>query len=69
MTSLTVPVPGFAEAGADVARLSREELLDPKTCAGCHPQHYREWASSMHAYASDDPVFIAMNRRGLKGKS
>lgn len=46
--------------------LSREELLDPETCKTCHPTHYREWASSMHAYASQDPVFLAMNRRGQR---
>lgn len=44
--------------------LSREELLKPETCADCHPRHYREWKSSMHAYAAADPVFLAMNRRG-----
>lgn len=42
----------------------RQELLDPETCRGCHADHYREWAGSMHAYASEDPVFLAMNRRG-----
>lgn len=46
--------------------LTRAELLDPETCAGCHPRHYREWASSMHAYAADDPVFRAMNARGQR---
>jgi hypothetical protein len=46
--------------------LDRAQLLDPATCNGCHPQHYREWASSMHAYASDDPVFVAMNARGQR---
>jgi hypothetical protein len=44
--------------------LSREALLDPLTCEGCHPAHYREWKASMHAYAADDPVFIAMNELG-----
>ena len=48
------------------ATLSREALMDPETCAGCHPKHYREWASSMHAYAGEDPVFIAMNKRGQR---
>jgi hypothetical protein len=43
---------------------SREELLDPETCRECHETHYREWAGSMHAYAAEDPVFLAMNRRG-----
>lgn len=46
--------------------LSREELMDPVTCARCHQKHYDEWASSMHAYAADDPLFIAMNQRGQR---
>ncbi len=44
--------------------LTREQLLDPQTCQSCHPSHYKEWSGSMHAYAADDPVFLAMNRRG-----
>jgi hypothetical protein len=44
--------------------LTREQLLDPENCKDCHPKHYEEWSSSMHAYATRDPVFIAMNRRG-----
>jgi len=43
---------------------SREALLDPRTCQSCHPGHYDEWAGSMHAYAAEDPVFLAMNARG-----
>ena len=43
---------------------TRAELLDPQTCKECHAKHYEEWAASMHAYASRDPVFLAMNRRG-----
>lgn len=46
--------------------LTREELLDPATCESCHPVHYEEWQSSMHAYAADDPVFLAMNARGQR---
>src|SRR5690606_5213466 len=45
---------------------SLEELRDPLTCSGCHEDHYREWAGSMHAYASKDPVFLAMNARGQR---
>jgi len=48
------------------AKLPVDKLEDPATCADCHPQHYVEWAGSMHAYASDDPVFVAMNRRGQR---
>src|SRR4051812_21571033 len=36
------------------------------TCATCHDAHYRDWSGSMHAYASRDPVFLAMNRRGQR---
>ena len=40
--------------------------MDPQTCAGCHPAHYTEWSGSMHAYASEDPLFRAMNARGQR---
>ncbi len=46
--------------------LSRDQLLDPQTCAKCHQQHFTDWSGSMHAYASDDPVFLAMNKRGQR---
>lgn len=46
--------------------LTKEALMDPSTCASCHPEHYREWSGSMHAYASEDPVFVAMNARGQR---
>ncbi len=46
--------------------LSKEELMDPATCLGCHADHYTQWSGSMHAYASNDPVFLAMNARGQK---
>jgi hypothetical protein len=42
------------------------ELQDPQTCQDCHPKHYQQWSGSMHAYASEDPVFVAMNRRGQR---
>jgi len=45
---------------------SRDDLLDPMTCGGCHGDHYDDWSASMHAYASDDPVFLAMNQRGQR---
>jgi hypothetical protein len=40
--------------------------MDPQKCRECHPSHYTEWSGSMHAYASDDPVFLAMNARGQR---
>jgi hypothetical protein len=46
--------------------LSSAELKDPVACQGCHPTQFDQWARSMHAYASDDPVFLAMNQRGQR---
>jgi Cytochrome c554 and c-prime len=55
----------LAACGEDPAR-PVEELRDPNTCMECHPQHFKQWQGSMHAYASDDPVFVAMNKRGQR---
>lgn len=48
------------------ATLGKSALMNPETCAECHPKHYDEWSRSMHAYASDDPLFVAMNARGQR---
>ncbi len=48
----------------DITPLSLAELMQPEACQDCHPKHYTEWSGSMHAYAADDPVFLAMNKRG-----
>lgn len=37
------------------------DFKSPETCGQCHPNHYAEWSTSMHAYAFTDPVFFAMN--------
>lgn len=31
------------------------------TCGACHPDHYREWSVSAHAYAQLSPVFNTMH--------
>jgi len=59
-----LPVFGCADAPAETARASRETLMDPATCRSCHEDHFAEWAQSMHAYASKDPLFVAQNRQG-----
>jgi Cytochrome c554 and c-prime len=46
--------------------LTPAELMDPQQCQTCHPTHFTDWSGSMHAYASDDPVFLAMNARGQR---
>src|SRR4051812_29955443 len=56
----------FAAACGDAPVLSIAELQDPQTCKDCHPKHVAQWSGSMHAYASDDPVFVAMNKRGQR---
>lgn len=33
------------------------------TCGECHPQHFEEWKTSMHAYGGVDPVMVAMEAR------
>ncbi|HVT08420.1 MAG TPA: multiheme c-type cytochrome [Polyangia bacterium] len=48
------------------AGFDHQTVQDPAVCQSCHPQHYAEWAGSMHAYAGDDPVFRAMNRRAQR---
>lgn len=44
--------------------LSQEEQLDPVSCQPCHPYHYAEWRASVHAHASEDPIFRALNQLG-----
>ncbi|HEU0031294.1 MAG TPA: multiheme c-type cytochrome [Kofleriaceae bacterium] len=59
-------VAGIAACGDDGEVFAVEKLRDPNTCMECHPQHFQQWSGSMHAYASDDPVFVAMNKRGQR---
>jgi Cytochrome c554 and c-prime len=51
-------------AAASKPSLTPEQLRDPSTCGACHISHYQDWSQSMHAYASEDPVFLAMNALG-----
>ena len=53
-------------APRDPRELTREQLRNPDSCKECHPIHFRDWSSSMHAYSARDPVFIAMNQRGQR---
>jgi Cytochrome c554 and c-prime len=45
----------------DTVALINEILAGPDVCGSCHTQHYQEWSTSMHAYAMQDPVFVALN--------
>jgi hypothetical protein len=53
-------------ACGDSPKLPVDTLQDPNTCAECHMSHFTQWSGSMHAYSSDDPVFLAMNKRGQR---
>ena len=46
--------------------LSKEELRNPESCRDCHGEIVRQWSGSMHAYAADDPVFLALNQKGQR---
>ncbi|MEQ1504387.1 MAG: multiheme c-type cytochrome [Myxococcota bacterium] len=50
----------------EVEPLTVDELRDPASCVECHPTHHEQWSGSMHAYASEDPVFRAMNAQGQR---
>jgi hypothetical protein len=56
----------LALTACDDNKLTVEQLQNPETCKDCHPKHYDQWAGSMHAYAAEDPVFVAMNKRGQR---
>jgi Cytochrome c554 and c-prime len=53
--------------GGGSTQLTHDQLMDPLTCRTCHPAQYQDWSGSMHAYATDDPVFQAMNKRAQVG--
>lgn len=63
-------------AAAETAPLSADEehealflenrFPSANTCATCHPDHFRAWSVSPHAYAQMSPVFNAMHGTILK---
>jgi hypothetical protein len=57
---------GCGGGGASTPPLDPEQLRDPEACKSCHPTQYAEWSGSMHAYAAEDPVFLAMNARAQR---
>lgn len=40
--------------------------MDSNNCSSCHADIYTQWSGSMHAYATDDPIFVAMNARAQR---
>ncbi len=47
-------------AVAHEALFQENRFPSAATCQTCHPDHYREWAVSAHAYAQMSPVFNTM---------
>ena len=66
LSSLLVACGNDSADSASKFAFTRAELLDPQSCSACHSEQYRDWSGSMHAYASDDPLFLAMNQRGQR---
>ena len=64
--TLGVALAAGCGSGSASSTLSQSALMDPLACQSCHPVQYQEWSGSMHAYATDDPVFRAMNQRAQR---
>ncbi len=39
-----------------------EDFSSAEDCQDCHPNHYAEWSASMHAYSTQDPIWIALQQ-------
>ncbi len=39
-----------------------EDFSSAEDCKSCHPTHFAEWASSMHAYSAKDPVWLKLQQ-------
>lgn len=55
----------IADAGLIDADINRIGELTPEYCGSCHQSHYEQWRISMHAFATQDPIFQAMNKKGI----
>lgn len=62
--------PATVDAYAEHQKLFVEnDYPSAATCRTCHPDHYREWSVSAHAYAQLSPVFNAMQATIVKQTS
>src|SRR5687767_13903760 len=60
----TAPVSDEA-VGSEAAKQHAQLFVETKypsatVCRTCHPEHYREWAMSQHAYSQISPTLQAM---------
>jgi len=61
--------PGVSRLSEDLSRTHGKEtrFISANECKECHPVHYKEWRTSMHAYAQNSPVFVAFNNFVIRG--
>lgn len=68
------PLAGAAESevnafSAHKALFAENRYPSAATCRTCHPDHYREWSVSPHAYSQMSPVFNSMHATIVKQTS
>ena len=69
---LTIGIIAGVGNAQEAARQEYKRLFEEKnypsanTCKTCHPDHYREWSVSSHAYSQLSPVFNAMHATVVK---
>ena len=76
-SGLIVLVSGLATSAEEAGELvnayeehkklfAEDRFPSAASCRTCHPDHYREWSASPHAYAQMSPVFNAMHATIVK---
>lgn len=66
---LLLPQLSLAETAGEQAHrelFAASDFPRAKQCGTCHPQQFKEWAASPHAYAQLSPVFNAMHATLVK---
>ncbi|MCI0699296.1 cytochrome c family protein [candidate division KSB1 bacterium] len=71
VSALIICSPSLVQAQEEAEKEHEKLILENRfpaaaTCRTCHPDHYREWSVSAHAYAQLSPVFNAMHATIMK---
>ncbi len=65
-TRPTVDQGGEKDLNKDGSQGAKDlHLASAESCGECHKAHYSDWKGSMHAYATTDPIYLAMLERGI----
>ena len=62
-TTDALSVPDAGTVDADLTQIGQ---LTPEYCDSYHQSHFEQWRISMHAFATKDPIFQAMNKKGIE---